>query len=376
MSNHELMSIDDQTLANIMNKRHRSAKSQFKNPPQPKFCIKERTLDGRDLFINVLSYSRIANQLSEFDPIPLYGGMQIRSFGSIKNNVNTQPPHLIFAVMASPEVLKKTGRNCADTPEQMNLVELMCEFVEAMNPGIVLSKKPEILKDRDLAGELKDVWSAVQNFRDKEKAGISDIVVYTEFGPESGSVPFEASEPMMKSLQRNDPCYGKAVKSENNHMNELEQCVESQNCNEKGGDDDEAVEKERENISLPEKSVDESDLNLKIDKMLSLSSKKIESNNQENHHTNESSGKIIKVQNQKNQQHNFFPKFLSSSKEKEAKDKEKDKDKDKDEVEPKTKTKKSLNFFRRNKSSTGSPTHGGCINSISNNQKSDNNTEH
>lgn len=42
--------------------------------------------------------------------------------------------------MASPEVLKKTGRGCADNSEQMNLVELMCEFVEAMNPGIVLSK--------------------------------------------------------------------------------------------------------------------------------------------------------------------------------------------------------------------------------------------
>lgn len=42
--------------------------------------------------------------------------------------------------MASPEVLKKTGRNHPDTPERMNLVELMCEFVEAMNPGLVLSK--------------------------------------------------------------------------------------------------------------------------------------------------------------------------------------------------------------------------------------------
>jgi len=42
--------------------------------------------------------------------------------------------------MASPEVLKKTGRNCPETPEQSNLVELMCEFVEAMNPGLALSK--------------------------------------------------------------------------------------------------------------------------------------------------------------------------------------------------------------------------------------------
>lgn len=68
MSHHELM-IDDQTLASIMNKRHRSAKCNFKNPPQPKFCIREKTLDGHDVFINVLSYSRIANQQSEFDPV-------------------------------------------------------------------------------------------------------------------------------------------------------------------------------------------------------------------------------------------------------------------------------------------------------------------
>lgn len=69
MSNNELLSIDEQTLANIMNKRHRSTKSQFKNPPQPKFCIKEKSLDGREIYINILSYSRIAAQLSEFDPV-------------------------------------------------------------------------------------------------------------------------------------------------------------------------------------------------------------------------------------------------------------------------------------------------------------------
>lgn len=52
------------------------------------------------------------------------------------------PSPLIFAVMASPEVLKNfgRGRSCTDSAEQMNLVELMCEFVEAMNEGIVLSK--------------------------------------------------------------------------------------------------------------------------------------------------------------------------------------------------------------------------------------------
>jgi hypothetical protein len=71
--------------------------------------------------------------------------MQIRSFRSLKNPLQLhQPeptnPQLIFAVMASPEVLKHSGRNQMDNPEQLSLVELMCEFVEAMNPGIVLSK--------------------------------------------------------------------------------------------------------------------------------------------------------------------------------------------------------------------------------------------
>jgi len=70
MSNNEILSIDDQTLVSIMNKRHRSAAKSFKSPPQPKFCIRETLNDGsKDVFINVLSYSRIANQLSEFDPV-------------------------------------------------------------------------------------------------------------------------------------------------------------------------------------------------------------------------------------------------------------------------------------------------------------------
>ena len=68
--NNVSLSIDDQTLLTIMNsKKHRSAKS-FKSPPQPKFCVKESTSDGKlSVFINVLSYSRIANQLSENDPV-------------------------------------------------------------------------------------------------------------------------------------------------------------------------------------------------------------------------------------------------------------------------------------------------------------------
>jgi hypothetical protein len=69
MSSNELISIDEQALANIMNKRHKLARIQSKNLPQPKFCIAAKTVDGQDCFINVLSYSRIANKLSEFDPV-------------------------------------------------------------------------------------------------------------------------------------------------------------------------------------------------------------------------------------------------------------------------------------------------------------------
>lgn len=57
------------------------------------------------------------------------------------------------------------------------LVSLLCDFVEAMNPGLLLTRNPVILKDRDLAGELKDVWLAVQNKREREK-GLNQDVMY------------------------------------------------------------------------------------------------------------------------------------------------------------------------------------------------------
>lgn len=45
-----------------------------------------------------------------------------------------------------------------------------------MNPGLALTRAPLILKDRDLAGELKDVWLAVQNKREREKGSSSDVM--------------------------------------------------------------------------------------------------------------------------------------------------------------------------------------------------------
>lgn len=40
-------------------------------------CIKEKTIDGKEVFINVLSWTRIANPDNPEAPIPLYGGMKV-----------------------------------------------------------------------------------------------------------------------------------------------------------------------------------------------------------------------------------------------------------------------------------------------------------
>lgn len=308
--------------------------------------------------------------------------MQIRSFKNTlqqAQQTSQPPPQLIFAVMASPEVLKKTGRNCPETPEQMNLVELMCEFVEAMNPGLVLSKKPQILKDRDLTGELKDIWSAVQNFRDKEKAGVSDIVVYTEFGPESASAcspplirpPTDTHHPTTLSDNDNlvDAPFKHDEKINSNGHDELDSpeksiVVDNNNSNNHHVDDG------SHEVMVEDKSA------VVVIEKLSLSdnasSKKSKNNSINLNNENESSEKLVKAQNQKNKEsHHFLPKFLTSSKDKDTKEKEKSNSEEQQLGETKVKTKKTLNFFRRNKtssSSTGSPTH---TTTTANQQKSD-----
>ncbi|KAH8312984.1 hypothetical protein KR067_007077 [Drosophila pandora] len=142
--------------------RHSRAYRHFKNPPQPHMCIRTTTEAGEELFINVLSWTRIVIPQEPSDPIPLYGGMRVPP-GSPRS------PPIVFAVMANPEVLKDSGRHSKDPEERRAMVELMCDFVEAMNPGVKLVRNALILKDRDISGELKDVWNAVQAQRDRER---------------------------------------------------------------------------------------------------------------------------------------------------------------------------------------------------------------
>lgn len=56
--------------------RHSRAFKHFQNPPQPHMCIRQHTADGEELFINVMSWTRIVMPQNADEPIPLYGGMR------------------------------------------------------------------------------------------------------------------------------------------------------------------------------------------------------------------------------------------------------------------------------------------------------------
>ncbi|XP_047369549.1 transcription activator MSS11 isoform X2 [Vespa velutina] len=95
-------------------------------------------------------------------PVPLWGGMRIPS-------PRTKAEAVVFAVMANPEVLRINGKNAEDPEKRSSLIELMLDFVEAMNVGLIFLRRYTILKDRDITGELKEVWNAVQARRDREQ---------------------------------------------------------------------------------------------------------------------------------------------------------------------------------------------------------------
>lgn len=123
--------------------RHSKAFRNFKNPPQPHMCIRDMTAEGdEEVLINVMSWTRIVKPQTPNDPIPLYGGMRVLPSSNQRSPTSAtaqqQNPAMLFAVMANPDVLKKASRNSLDDQDLNALVELMCEFVEAMNPGLKL----------------------------------------------------------------------------------------------------------------------------------------------------------------------------------------------------------------------------------------------
>ncbi|XP_034250326.1 probable cyclin-dependent serine/threonine-protein kinase DDB_G0278487 isoform X2 [Thrips palmi] len=145
--------------------RIRSHSRTFRNPPQPHMCIQD-FLEGSQepCYINVLSWEKIALPSTPEDYIPLYGGMQVP---------HSPPSHSpVFAVMAHPEVLRTKGKHAADPQETHALVLMLLDFVELMNRnrGLHFARHFRILPDRDLAGELKNVWAAVQMKRAQDTA--------------------------------------------------------------------------------------------------------------------------------------------------------------------------------------------------------------
>lgn len=51
----------------------------------------------------------------------------------------------------------------------MSFIEVLLDFIETMNSGIVFTRRYVVLKDRDITGELKEVWNAVLAICDNEQ---------------------------------------------------------------------------------------------------------------------------------------------------------------------------------------------------------------
>lgn len=49
------------------------------------------------------------------------------------------------------------------------MIDSMLDFVETMNPNIQFSRDFTVLRDRDLTGELKDIWALIQAKRESQK---------------------------------------------------------------------------------------------------------------------------------------------------------------------------------------------------------------
>nr|CAD7605801.1 unnamed protein product [Timema genevievae] len=63
------------------------------------------------------------------------------------------------------------------------LVELVLDFVEGMNPDVQFKRSYQVLQERDLTGELKDIWLAIQLKRDRDKGNLHKTVLMTEDQP-------------------------------------------------------------------------------------------------------------------------------------------------------------------------------------------------
>lgn len=70
------------TITKTSQSYHRSSRSVrgLKRPqPQPHVCVLDKTTDGRNVYINVLSWIKVIKPKHPLDPIPLFGGIRVRN---------------------------------------------------------------------------------------------------------------------------------------------------------------------------------------------------------------------------------------------------------------------------------------------------------
>ncbi|KAL6448701.1 hypothetical protein ACFW04_000495 [Cataglyphis niger] len=191
----------------------------FKNPPQPHMCIQD-FIQGTTApcYVNVLSWDKIAMPRKPSLPVPLYGGMRVPP-------PRTKTEAIVFAVMANPEVLRMSGKNAQDSKRRMIFIELLLDFVEAMNAGVFFNRHYTILKDRDITGELKEVWNAVLAIRDNEQRPPQQET-WIDAQPSMSQYPQYSEQQQQQQQQEYTPqppqyhssiAYGRPISNENMH---------------------------------------------------------------------------------------------------------------------------------------------------------------
>ncbi|XP_012523877.1 uncharacterized protein LOC105829513 isoform X2 [Monomorium pharaonis] len=196
--------------------KSRNGARLFKNPPQPHMCIQD-FIQGTTApcYVNVLSWDKIGMPCRSTQPIPLYGGMRVPP-------PRTKTEAIVFAVMANPEVLRMSGKNAQDM-QRMGFIDLLLDFIEAMNEGIIFNRNYTILKDRDITGELKEVWNAVLAIRDNEQRPPPQQETWIDVQPAMSQYPQYPEQHQRQEYIPQPPqyhsnvAYGRTINNENMH---------------------------------------------------------------------------------------------------------------------------------------------------------------
>lgn len=108
----------------------------------------------------------------------------------------------------------------------MSFIELLLDFVEAMNVGVFFSRNYTILKDRDITGELKEVWNAVLAICDNEQRppqqetwidAQPSVSQYPQYPEQQQQQEYAPQPPQYHSSSILRTTYGKTIGNENMH---------------------------------------------------------------------------------------------------------------------------------------------------------------